>query len=453
MNELLDRQFDCRPRIAVFGDAILDEYYEVSANRVSPEFPIPVLRADKDEPSIVLGGAANVCRQFSNFNFDVSLFALTNEKIKFLKGDIDMGGCIFSRSVPVKKRYYSKEGFPLCRLDIESEDYNLDPESLKKLQNKLIENLLSSEPFSVVVFSDYNKGLFRDIGEFMGIMDESTITIVDPKKLPLNRWRGCTIIKPNAQEAREMSGHSDWRLQCEYFMRETGCQAVVITQAGDGVVGNVQGGCFEYRPSIKKNPRSVVGAGDAFVAFLAMCMAHSIDIRRAVEIAFEACSLYVDQPYNYPIHPSQIASSKIIDPRILSRRDFSLSFANGCFDILHPGHVAMLEFAKSKADRLVVALNSDRSVAKQNKSHARVNDLSFRKSMVAALGCVDFVVDFDEDTPYEVIKEIRPDILVKGSDWPNPVGSDIVGEVCSFGLVDGHSTTDIIRKISDMQPK
>jgi D-beta-D-heptose 7-phosphate kinase/D-beta-D-heptose 1-phosphate adenosyltransferase len=447
MNELLERQFDHRPRIAVFGDAILDEYYEVSANRVSPEFPIPVLRADRDEPAIVLGGAANVCRQFSNFNFDVSLFALTNSKIKHLAGDIDMGGCIFSRGVPVKKRYHSEEGFPLCRLDIEGEDYDLDAESLKKLQGKLLENLFSSDPFSVVVFSDYNKGLFKGIGEFIGKINESTITIVDPKKLPVERWRGCTIIKPNAQEAREMSGHSDWRLQCEYFMRETGCQAVVITQAGDGVVGNVQGGWFEYRPPFKKTPRSVVGAGDAFIAFLAMCMAHSIDIRRAVEIAFEACSLYVDQPYNYPVHPSQISPSKIVDPRILSRRDFSLSFANGCFDILHPGHVAMLEFAKSKAERLVVALNSDRSIASQNKSHGMINDLSFRRSMVAALGCVDFVVDFDEDTPYELIKKTMPDVLVKGSDWPDPVGADIVGEVCHFGLVGGYSTTSLIEKI------
>lgn len=446
MNELLDRQFDYRPRVAVFGDAILDEYYEVSADRVSPEFPIPVFRASDDVPGIVLGGAANVCRQFSNFNFDVSLFALTNEKIKYLAGDIDMEGCISSRRVPVKKRFYSG-GFPLFRFDVETGDYGLEPDFLKTLQGRLVEKLLSCDPFDVVVFSDYDKGVFRGIGEFMSRIPESTITIVDPKKSPLGRWRGCTIIKPNAMEAEEISGHSDWRLQCEFFMRETACQAVVITQAGDGVVGNVQGVWFERRPEARKAPRSVVGAGDAFVAFLAMCMAHSIDIRRSVEIAFEACSLYVDEPRNRPLFPYQISPSKSVDPRILEKRDFSLAFANGNFDILHPGHVELLKFARSKADGLVVALNSDESVRRQGKSHPLINPLEYRKSMVEALGCVDFVVEFDEDTPYELINKIRPDVLVKGSDWPNPVGSDIVPEVHSFGLVGGHSTTSIIEKI------
>lgn len=446
VEEFLKRQFEFRPRVAVLGDAILDEYYEVSADKVSPEFPIPVLQSSSEQPRMVLGGAANVCRQFSNFNFDVSLFALANENIKCLADGINMEGCVPSEGIPVKKRFYS-DGFPLCRFDVEGKDYNLSFDSLKKLQERLFESLISAQPFDVIVFSDYDKGVFRGVGEFIGKLDESTITIVDPKKMPVDRWKGCTIIKPNSKEASEMSGHSDWRRQCDYFTRETGCQAVVITQAGDGVVGNVQGVWFEHRPSFRKTARSVVGAGDAFVAFLAMCMAHAIDIRKAVEIAFEACSLYVDKPYNSPLHPYQITSSKIVDPRILARRDFSLAFANGCFDILHPGHVELFKFAKSKADALVVAVNSDDSVIRQRKSHGLINSSDFRKTMLSALEHVDFVVEFDEDTPYEVMKKIMPEVLVKGSDWPNPVGSDLVPEVHSFGLVGGHSTTSLIDKI------
>jgi D-beta-D-heptose 7-phosphate kinase/D-beta-D-heptose 1-phosphate adenosyltransferase len=437
--------YDCKPKIAVFGDAMLDEYYEVSADRVSPEFPIPVMKASRDDPKMVLGAAANVCRQFSNFNFDVSLFALTNEKIKVFSGDINMDGCIFSKGVPVKKRFYSN-GFPLCRLDIEGDNYNLSPSALKLLQDELLHNLRSAGPFSVVVFSDYDKGVFKGRDDFIKDMD-SAITIVDPKKHPVDRWRGCTIIKPNAAEAAEMSGHSDWRSQCEYFMRKTDCQAVVITQAGDGVVGNVQGGWFEYRPTVKKPPRSVVGAGDAFIAFLSMCMAHSIDIRKAVEISFDACSLYVDKAYNSPLHPHQIASSKFVDPRIFTKRDFTLTFTNGCFDILHPGHVELLKFAKSKADKLVVALNSDESVKRQNKPHKLVNSLEYRKTMISALEYVDFVVSFDEDTPREIMNVICPEVLVKGSEYADPVGSEIVSEVFSFPMVSGHSTTSLINKI------
>ena len=109
----------------------------------------------------------------------------------------------------------------------------------------------------------------------------------------------------------------------------------------------------------------------------------------------------------------------------LSRRNFRLAFTNGCFDIIHPGHVKLLEFARSKADALVVALNSDESVRRQNKTHGLVNDLAFRKAVVAALGCVDYVLDFDEDTPARLIESLRPEVLVKGSDWPNPAGSEI----------------------------
>lgn len=450
MSILLERMYDYKPRIAVFGDAILDEYYEVSANRVSPEFPIPVMKSSKDNPKIVLGGAANVCKQFSNFNFDVSLFALTNENIKVFAGDINMDGCIFSKGVPIKKRFYS-DGFPLCRLDIEGDNYNLSPGAMKELQDKLLQNMLESEPFSVVIFSDYDKGLLKGRDDLIKNLDDSIITIVDPKKHPVERWRGCTIMKPNAAEAAEMSGQSDWRRQCEYFMRKTDCQAVVITQAGDGVVGNVQGGWFEYKPAVKKTPRSVVGAGDAFIAFLSMCMAHSIDIRKAVEISFDACSLYVDKAYNSPLHPHQIAPSKFVDPRIFTKRDFTLTFTNGCFDILHPGHVELLKFAKSKADKLVVALNSDESVKRQNKPHKLVNNLEYRKTMISALEYVDFVVSFDEDTPREIMNVMCPEVLVKGSEYADPVGSEIVGEVFSFPMVSGHSTTSLINKIkSDM---
>jgi D-beta-D-heptose 7-phosphate kinase/D-beta-D-heptose 1-phosphate adenosyltransferase len=451
VSEFLKRQFERRARIAVFGDAMIDEYYEVDANRVSPEFPIPVMLSECGKPSeAVPGGAGNVHRQFSHFNFEVDLFAFVDDRFSSCFGDFPVRSCPnLNLSVPVKTRFYNGS-FPLCRLDNEREGYGLSHSELKDAQKFLINSLVDSEPYEVVVFSDYDKGVFSGVEPFIHRLPESTITIVDPKRSPIERWSGCTIIKPNSSEARAMSGSDDWRVQCEYFMGRTGCQAVVITQAGDGVVGNVMGSLFEYRPPSSVNPRSVIGAGDAFVAFLAMCMAHSIDIRDAVEIAFRACSSYVGKTRNSPIYPYEIEVEKFIMPESLLSRDFRLAFSNGCFDILHPGHIEMLKFAKGRADRLAVALNSDSSVLRQNKSHSPVNDLAHRMAMVAALGCVDFVFSFDEDTPYELIKRVRPDVLVKGSDWPNPVGSDVVGEVCSFGLVGGYSTTGLIEKIRDL---
>lgn len=454
MIDFLLRQFGRRARVAVFGDAILDEYYDVVADRVSPEFPIPVMTARSSDPSkISFGGAANVCQQFSNFNFDVGLFALIDQRFLCHSRAFDSSGCLLApASIPVKKRFYSGS-FPLCRFDVEQKGYGFTKSELADKQRILVDRLLSSDPYEVVVFSDYDKGVFDGIEPFLFRMPGDTITIVDPKGGPISKWRGCTIIKPNSVEAKNLSGKSDWRSQCEYFFRETGCQAVVITQAGEGVVGNVMGSWFEYRPECSTDPRSVIGAGDAFVAFMAMCMSHSIDIRMAVEIAFKACSIYVGKDRNSPVYPYELASDKFVSPESLARRDFGLSFANGCFDILHPGHVELLKFAKSKADRLVVAVNSDRSVAAQRKSHPMVNDLDYRKQMVASLECVDFVLSFDEDDPYELIKAIRPDVLVKGSDCPSPIGSDLVGEVCLFDIINGYSTTEAIRKISSVEPK
>lgn len=444
MNELLERQFDSKPRIAVFGDAILDEYYNVEANRVSPEFPIPVLFSKNGLPhKFALGGAANVCAQISNFNFDICLFSLINNKILDLSDSFDVSNCVFSDYIPTKKRYYSN-GFPLCRIDVEGDDDFL--KNSNSYQDLLFSKLKSSGSFDVIIFSDYNKGILSGFREFVKDLDDSTITIVDPKKSPISRWRGCSIIKPNAQEAKEISGEEDPRKQCEYFFKHTDCQAVIITQGASGVFGNVMGRWFEYRPNFEKQARSVVGAGDCFIAFMAMCMAHSIDIKRAVEIAFEACSFYIDKPYNCPIYPYQI-SSKFINPKNLIKRDFTLSFTNGCFDILHPGHIELLRFAKSKAQKLVVALNSNESVKRQNKSHPLINDISYRKLMISALEFVDFVVDFAEDTPYEIINTIKPDVLVKGSDWPSPVGADIVPELHLFDLVGEYSTTSIVEKI------
>jgi D-beta-D-heptose 7-phosphate kinase/D-beta-D-heptose 1-phosphate adenosyltransferase len=395
---------------------------------------------------VSLGGAANVCSQFRNFNFDVDLFSLTNEAIKHIgAGRIGMEGCIFSRRVPVKRRFYSGE-FPLCRMDVETRGYGLDVDSLGNLQQKIFSRLLES-PADIVIFSDYGKGLFDGVFGLPARVSPDCITIVDPKDGPAERWRGCTIMKPNAKEAKSLTGSDEWREQCGILMEKTGCQAVVITREGSGVVGNVMGSEFEYRPESATEAVSVIGAGDCFVAILSMCMAHSIDIRRAVEIAFKGCSSYVGRPFNSPISPVDLEVGKIVSPDSLVGRDYSLAFTNGCFDMIHPGHLALLEFAKSKAERLVVAVNSDESVRRQAKPHALVNDQATRMSVLASLGCVDYVVGFDEDTPYELLGRIRPEALVKGSDWPNPVGAEFAGEVFLFEKVGGHSTTSIIEKI------
>lgn len=449
MNDFLSRQFEYRPKVAVVGDSILDEYYEVSSDRISPEFPVPVMRSLSGLPfKKSLGGAANVCAQFKNFNFDISLFSLINKEIQEIGSFIETDNCIFIDKIPIKRRFYSGK-FPLYRLDIEPDNYGLNDYDLKENQKKIF-NCLKSSFYDIVIFSDYNKGLFNNQRNLPLLINEDTITIVDPKKGPLDKWKGCSIIKPNSKEAFNLTGVVDWRSQCEIIMNKTNCQSVVITNEGLGVMGNVMGSFFEFYPEQTSEAMSVIGAGDCFVALLSMCMAHSIDIKKAVEIAFKACSSYVSHSFNIPLFPIDLEPSKIINENSLIKRDFSLAFTNGCFDILHPGHISLLEFAKSKAEKLVVAINSDESVKKQNKSHGLVNNLEIRKKMVSSLECVDYVVDFDEETPEKIIKTISPDFLIKGSDHPDPVGSNFVKKVFIFDLVDGYSTTSFIKKIKSM---
>jgi len=422
MDDFLIRQSERKAKIAVFGDCMRDEYYTAKINRISPEFPIPIIMVD-EPPKILPGGAGNVYRQFQNFNFEIDLFAILE-------------------NLPVKKRYYDGK-FPLCRIDDEKSQYGLTDLQLKEIQNKLL-NQLHEKTYEVIIFSDYNKGIFKDI-ELKNIPKE-TITIVDPKEDPIERWKNCTIIKPNSKEAEKLSGSEDWKKQCEYFLRKTNCQSVIITQEGNGVAGYATGKYFEYRPDFKIKASSVIGAGDLFVAFLAMYMSHSIDIEKAVECAFKICSKYVLKDYGAVVYPYELIDNKEGD--FFNPRDFKLAMANGCFDICHLGHIELLKFAKSKADKLVVALNSDESVKKQNKSHCLINDLEYRIKMIKSLEFVDFVTVFEEETPLELIKKIKPEVLVKGGDWQNIVGSELVDEVYSFNIIEDYSTTNIIEKIN-----
>ena len=443
----LQRNSEYKTKITVVGDAMIDEYHYVTADRVSPEFPIPVMLSPICQPFATLpGGAANVVYQFKHFNVNTELFSFVDSSTfqLFESHGLKCHSPFFEGHVPIKRRVYHRD-FPLCRWDIEQKNYGLTDSKLRASQESLLNKLNKSDPH-VVVFSDYGKGVFENGPDwFRG--DRNWISIVDPKNGPIEKWRGCDIFKPNAKEAKELSGLSDWRSQCKFFAKKLGCTAVVITQGGNGVVGAVLGREFEYRPSNTKEAMSVIGAGDCFVSFLAMGIAQTMDVIDVAEIAYEAGSVYVDNKHNTPIYPHQISPDKFVDPE--ANRDYTLVFTNGCYDILHPGHIDLLKKAKDMGDKLVVALNTDDSVKKLNKGDDRpFNELQHRKEVIAALDCVDFVIDFDEETPYELIKKLQPDVLVKGSDWEgNVIGSDIVKDVRTIPLISGLSTTNIVKKI------
>lgn len=439
--------------IGIIGDSMIDEYYDIFCNRISPEFSIPVYLSKTTDPTrSVPGGAANVILQFQNFKQSTKLISLLNQKTETLytkQHNINTINSIIDDSiiVPIKRRIYSKE-LPLTRWDIEDEDYGIE----ENLPNLL--STLKVPECDAYIFSDYNKGMFK-YPWFRSILNKDKITVVDPKTKDIDKWQNCTIFKPNAIEAKELSGKNNWKDQLQYFMRILKCKGVVITQAGDGVVGcyETPDNTFEIQPKNKNiTVESVIGAGDCFISTLTLALTLGYDLKTASELGFLSGRSYVKRKHNSPnnfidLYEETEDFNKIIKfPEILATSKHKLVMTNGCFDILHSGHIQSLNFAKSKGEKLVVAVNSDESVKKLKGDSRPINPIEQRMSILANLACVDYVVEFNEETPIEIIKKIQPDALVKSEPYTieNIIGADLVKEVHICPKKIDISTTKII---------
>lgn len=449
-------------KVGIVGDAMIDQYFNVRVKKISPEFPIPVMHSDTDESDEFPGGAANVAYQFKNFNARVNLISFTDaeaDAVLQIKG-VNTAMCVnITNNIPRKRRFYSDD-FPTYRWDIEQHHYGLGSDLDKKCFELYAKTQQSAECFDVLIFSDYDKGVFYKYLDLL--IPECPISIVDAKSGCVDRWRGCTIFKSNKQEALELSGCDTLNEAGLNLLDRLKCEAVIVTQAGQGVTvfdrNASDFSIYEIRPTEKLPPaESVIGAGDCFTAFLAMSLGYGMKIREAAEVAWRAGSLYVKNKHNKPlsrldiIHTFNPTIHKIIDTHpelVFKNRKYKLVFTNGCFDILHAGHLELLRYAKSLGDKLVVAVNTDQSVAAIKPGRPFVS-LEDRMALLAGLEFVDFVVPFSEETPIEIIKRINPDVLVKGNQYKKEdiVGYGIVKEVMTVPMVAGLSTTNIVEKI------
>lgn len=455
IKEFLKKNREERLNIHVLGDALVDEYYKVKVNRISPEFPMPIMWSLTDDPQRKPGGAANVAYQFKNFNVDVTLDCLP---------DLDAASVFVDHGInyhtpmiqiqsklPVKRRFFD-DNVQIIRHDIESRLCGVTAEIIDFYTDSLCQEIgkRKVQP-NVTIFSDYNKGFFNS--EECNLLDlyNSSITIVDPKKGPIKKWRGCTIFKPNAKEAEDLSGRTKWKEQAKYFQNELECESVVITDGGKKVSGVYKEEFFCFVPDKVVEVESVIGAGDTFCVFLALAVGHGFTIPEAAEIAWTAGSVYVQNNMNRPITPAELAKDKIVSPEDLANRDYKLVFTNGCFDAgLTVAHVKCLEFAKQHGDKLVVAMNSDASVTRIKGNGRPILSFLERSQIVSALGCVDFIVEFNEDTPKKVIDQIRPSVIVKGGDYKKEdvVGKEIA-EIKIFPYIEATSTTEKIRRCNE----
>lgn len=446
INQFLTRQRKQTTKIHCVGDAMIDEYYDVKVERISPEAPVPILHSTSPVPETMPGGVANVAYQYRHMNVDSKLICCSNFYSQGIFNRCNLNHTSSKNhniNLPIKKRFL-ENGVQIHRWDIEKK-YRMYIDHQQELIGQI------QELPDAAILSDYNKGFFVPGFAQQWLQKyKNCYTFVDPKNGPLDQWKGCYVFKPNKKEAEILSqGIIDPKEQCDYFRKQLNCHSVIITHGGDGVCGNVNGEYFEYNSSSKVQlPESVIGAGDCFSAFFVQAIALGMEVIDACIVGFEAGAVYVRNRMNRPIVAAELSQDGIISAEDLRYRDFKLVFTNGCFDLIHRGHLETLRFAKQQGEKLVVALNSDDSIRRLKGEDRPIKSLVEREAVMAAFDFVDFVISFEEDTPYEAIKKCMPDILVKGSDYElkDIVGADLVKEVIRSPIFGNLSTTGLLTR-------
>jgi len=425
-------------KVGILGDGVIDQYLQVEFNRVSPENPIPVYLNQNDIIETYPGGAANVAYLLKPWNKNNYYIGPCNIEFKDVLEDFDID-YQFSKikKIQIPKKIRLSDGkVPFCRIDHEKPIvYTLG------ISNFIHYEKFIDYKFDALIISDYNKGFLNDVEV---VMKMKCLKVVDPKKGPLEKWKGCDIFKPNHKEAYELTGETDKEKQCRVIKRKTRCEHVVVTSGAGSIYGLNKKEYFEFETKQISKVQSVTGCGDLFVGVLTVAYLQGNSIVESAKMANNVCRQYVQKDQK-PVYPCEI-SGKLIKPELLKDRDFTLAYQNGCFDLITPGHLHSFNFAKEKADKLVIGLNSDESVRRQNKNHPLINNQEYRIDMLMQLPMVDYICLFEEDTPLDSIKKIAPDCLIKGSEYTNPIGSELI-KYYPVPMYKNYSSSELINRI------
>lgn len=464
-------------KILVVGDVMLDTYYDGDINRISPEAPVPVFRK-KSEKS-VLGGAANVAANLVAAGQDVVMMSIvgsdkTGEKLRSMFASKGINtDLVFSlnRHTTEKTRFIASNNQQVLRLDVE-DTFPLSDEDCQRMVCELQKQI---EQFKLILISDYLKGLltYDFIQAVISLGREKNIpVIIDVKDPQYEKYYGATLLKPNRRELRALTGMAvdsdeDIIIASEELRRKCNCKYLLTTCGSHGMVlvGENEH-CFVK--AVGQEVFDVTGAGDTTIAYLAACMVNGYGMKEAINIANLAAGIQVSKVGTSSVYWSEIrerlaeqsygAIHKVISGNSLENfrdehKGKKIVFTNGCFDILHIGHIRYLQDAAKLGDILIIGLNSDASVKKLKGNDRPINTEMDRAEILGALSFVDYVVIFEEDTPIELIKKIQPDILVKGADYSGKyvVGANEVeasgGKLVLIPFVEGKSTSNIIEKI------
>ena len=465
------------PHMLVIGDLMIDHYLWGSCERISPEAPVQVL--DVQRETSVLGGAGNVVNNLLALGARVEMATVVGDDAAGEQSlaMLEESGVATNLVVRQADRKSSRKSRlmgghqQVLRFDKESKD----PISDKSAQ-ALIDGVESRvEEFDIVFLSDYGKGVLTHTvcqTIIQTARAKGVPVLVDPKGTDYSKYRGATTLTPNRKEAALATGmaiKSDEELERAGFWlkKQVELDFATITLSEDGIA------CFtdqmHHLPTRTKDVYDVTGAGDTVLAAMGYCIASGWDVLDAARFANLAAAVVVgkvgsatatldeiDEFYSASVQPSSSRAVKTpqdLAPLVKKLQDQGkkVVFTNGCFDVLHLGHVKLLEASKGFGDILIVGLNADASVRRLKGPERPINKEDDRAYLLAALQCVDYVVLFEEDTPYEIIAHLRPDILVKGADYTvdQVVGHELVKEVKLVSLIEGKSTTSIVNKIKE----
>ncbi|CAK9883900.1 MAG: Bifunctional protein HldE [Candidatus Erwinia impunctatus] len=459
--------------VLVVGDVMLDRYWHGATNRISPEAPVPVVKVDNVEERP--GGAANVAMNIASLGASAQLVGLTGtddaaQALSNALSDVNVQ-CDFvavpSHPTITKLRILSRNQ-QLIRLDFEEGFAGVDTTAL----HQRIEAGLPQA--GALVLSDYAKGALASVGEIIRMAREVGVPVlVDPKGTDFDRYHGATLLTPNFSEFEAVVGkcHDEAAIVTRGLALIERCDlsALLITRSEHGMTLLQPGLPPLHLPTQAQEVYDVTGAGDTVIGVLAAALAAGLPLDESCFLANAAAGVVVGKLGTSTVSPVELENAihgrpgngfGMMDEHHLKlavaqahARGERVVMTNGCFDILHAGHVSYLANARKLGDRLIVAVNSDASTRRLKGSSRPVNPLQNRMTVLAALEAVDWVVAFEEDTPQRLIAEVLPDLLVKGGDYrPEEIagGAEVIangGEVRVLNFEEGISTSNIIRTI------
>jgi D-beta-D-heptose 7-phosphate kinase/D-beta-D-heptose 1-phosphate adenosyltransferase len=470
-------------RVVVVGDVILDRYVTGSAHRLSPEAPIPVLRPDSHRST--LGGAANVALNVATLGGETMLIGVIGDdaagaEMTRLAQAADGIACQLvtapGRPTTAKTRFMAGS-HQLLRLDEEI----TEPLS-EHVAAALLERFEAALDWAdVVVLSDYAKGVLADavLAAVLARTEaRGCLVVADPKRPDFAAYRGATILTPNEHEVRLAT-----RIDAEHdaeadragraALDATGGEAVLVTRSARGLTLVRRGFPAMHLPARAREVADVSGAGDTLVASLAVALGAGASLPDAAMLANLTAGISVGKQGTATVSNQELLGALHLEELVATDRKVAtteqaavrvaswrangmrVGFANGCFDLIHPGHIRLLTRARAACDRLIVALNTDASVKRLKGPTRPVQNETARATVMASLAPVDLVVLFEQETPLELIRALRPDVLVKGADYTvdQVVGGDLVrgwgGRVVLVDLHEGHSTTGTIKRMTE----